>query len=160
MCCGFLMTGRGQFTLVDEDVMEELDGTNWKRDSKNHYVKRNVGPIQKRRVEYLHRRIMGAPTGLEVDHKNRIRWDNRRGNLRIATISQNRGNKLRHARSRASQYKGVRMVNHSVKWEARTSSNGKDIRMGIFETEIEAAAAYNDYALKTFGEFSCLNQIK
>jgi len=37
---------------------------------------------------------------------------------------------------------------------------GKRIWLGYYETEIQAAMAYNRYAHKEFGEFACYNRFE
>jgi hypothetical protein len=45
-------------------------------------------------------------------------------------------------------------------WRAAASYNGKGKHIGCYATEIEAALAYNEFAIKHFGEFARLNIIK
>lgn len=157
MGCGFIMLGRGKFTLVDEDVMVMFEGSNWSHEARG-YVKRNSGPAKKRVVQYLHRIIMSPPDGMEVDHRNRRKPDNRRENLRICTAAQNIANNPKRSHNFASQYKGVRRNASGAMWQARSTKDGKDILIGSrFKTEIEAARAYNEWAVKNYGEFACLN---
>lgn len=52
------------------------------------------GYIDKRHQAF-HRLIMGSPKGLEIDHINGNRLDNRRVNLRIVTRDENRQNRTR-----------------------------------------------------------------
>lgn len=101
---------------------------------------------------YMHRLIMGNPEGYLVDHKNGDTLDNRRSNLRICTKSQNAQN------IKKAGYKGVSMYpNH--KYRAYIVIHNKQINLGVFDTEIEAAKAYNSAAKKYFGEFASLNQV-
>lgn len=104
------------------------------------------------------RTIAGEPDGV-VDHKNGITLDNRRSNLRHATLSQNAGN--RRIKMGKSKYKGVTCTKGKLqkKWKARIGNNGERIVLGNFYTEIEAARAYNKAAMAKWGEFAYLNQI-
>ena len=89
------------------------------------------------------------PSGA-LDHKNRIRDDNRMANLRPATRSQNRANStVVHNKS------GFRGASRYGKrhWEARIVIDGKRRHLGIFGTPMEASAAYMAYAKEHFGEF-------
>ena len=120
--CGFMMLGRGQFTLVDEDVMVELECFNWALHS-GGYVHRQTGPAKKRVPEYLHRRIMGAASDVQVDHRHHNRRDNRRSELRVCSLTQNKGNMLRHSDNGTSRFKGVRKRPTRRKWDARSQDD-------------------------------------
>lgn len=158
--CGFLMTGRGKFTLVDELKMEEMEIFKWSEND-NGYVKSQFKKNESgvRKIIYLHRLVSNCQVELEVDHKNRNRQDNRAENLRICTTSQNRGNIAVTSRNKTSRFKGVCKKPGRTSWLARGRVNGKQKLLGCFKTELEAAQCYNDWAIKAFGEFACLNKI-
>lgn len=98
----------------------------------------------------------------QVDHEDRVRTNHRIANLRLATPGQNRGNteKQSHNRGRlcTSVYKGVYWIQRTQKWKVTISHDGSSIHLGVFDSEIEAAMAYNTAARATFGEFACLNE--
>ena len=104
----------------------------------------------------LHRLIMDAPAGTHVDHINGDPLDNRRCNLRIATPQQNQCNSRKHKRG-TSTFKGVSRNRDSGRWRAYIVKDRKQINLGSFATELEAADAYDKAALAIFGEFACLN---
>jgi hypothetical protein len=110
-----------------------------------------------RRHIFLHRWLLGEPDGL-VDHRNGKTLDCRRENLRVATHSQNQANKRgRKMSNRTARFKGVSLDPKSGKWRARIAVNKKDISLGTFLTQTEAARAYDAAALEHFGEFAWLN---
>lgn len=83
----------------------------------------------------MHRLISNCPDGMEVDHINRERLDNRRSNLRICTKTQNAINQgLRSSNS--SGYTGVRK--HGTGWQAFITADHKQILLGTFR-DIEDA---------------------
>jgi hypothetical protein len=98
---------------------------------------------------YMHGSI---PFGMEVDHKNRDTTDTRIENLRLATSSQNRANRIINNSSK-SGLKGA----HSGRrggYCARITCQGKVHHLGSFQTAEEAHAAYVEAAQRLFGEFA------
>lgn len=98
---------------------------------------------------------MNTPKGMDTDHINHDRIDNRKSNLRICTASQNGSN--RSIVSSKSGFKGVTFHKHKSKWMSVTRHNGKQIHIGYYDTPEEAAKAYDKKARKLKGEFSCTN---
>ncbi len=96
----------------------------------------------------------------EIDHKNRVRSDNKWTNLRECTTQQNRANSSMRS-DNTSGYKGVSMCerNESAKrpWNAFISYNRKSINLGLFETSEEAARAYDAKAIELFGDYAAIN---
>jgi len=86
--------GRGRFTLVDEDDFRKHSKFKWflcitgcAVRSENYKQAKDSG--RKRQRIYLHREINKTPPGFHTDHINHDRLDNRKANLRTATVSQN-----------------------------------------------------------------------
>ena len=90
-----------------------------------------------------------------IDHINGVRDDNRIENLRASDQRLNQGN--RKAQKSTSQYKGVRWDFSG--WRAAITVNQKEVSLGRYRTEEEAARAYNRRAIQVFGEHALLNQI-
>lgn len=106
----------------------------------------------------LHRLIINAKTGDIVDHINHNPMDNRECNLRLCTSSQNSMNR---SKSYHKKYKGVSLDNRTPPlpnpWKAQIMLNYRNIHVGRFKTEMQAAQAYDEAAIKYFGEFADLN---
>lgn len=94
------------------------------------------------------------PKGI-VDHKNMDRGDNRIENLRLATYSDN--NRNRFYGKGSSKYQGVHFHSKNKNWIAQITKDKKNIHIGCFETELEAAKAYDKKAIELFGEFAYTN---
>jgi hypothetical protein len=91
----------------------------------------------------------------DVDHINGVKDDNRWGNLRPATRSQNNGNS-RLRTDNTSGLKGVSFSKERQKWTAQIGIHGKQTSLGRFETREAAYAAYAAAAHRHFGEFARL----
>ncbi len=112
------------------------------------------------RTIYLHREIVGAEPGVEVDHRDGDGLNNRRANLRVTTHRLNLANQRTQQRPKSSRFKGVSFYKRDGRWEASIKVDGRKRRLGCFDDEIEAAKAYNAAALAAWGEFARLNEIK
>lgn len=105
--------------------------------------------------KYIHRIILGAKKGEIVDHANMNTYDNRRFNLRITNKSGNELNKKKRAGPHGSKYKGVvfkKEASRRLKWCAKITINKKNYHIGHYETEVEAAIAYNNFGIKNAGK--------
>ncbi len=146
----YIPLGDGSFALVDAADYQWLSQYTW-RPTGGGYARARVGD---KRI-FMHRLIMQPPPGKVVDHYNGNRRDNRRGNLRACTQGENNRNK-RKVRG-VSRYKGVSWYPDRHKWRAQIRHNGRIIRLGWFDDEIEAAWAYDRAAREYFGAFAYLN---
>ena len=102
------------------------------------------------------------PGQMQIDHKNRIKTDNRFGNLRLADSAQNQHNigkqRSRDGGEAKSRYKGVTYVRdrhgNLAYIIARISLYGQRIYLGSFETEEQAYTAYCEAAERLHKEFA------
>lgn len=92
----------------------------------------------------------------DIDHINGNPLDNRLTNLRHATRSENMANS-RPARGKSSKYLGVSFEKSRGKWAAELTRHYKKHRLGRFDSEVEAAKAYDDAAKHLHGDYAHLN---
>lgn len=115
--------------------------------------------IQNNLLGYLHHFIAGhPPLGDQVDHINRNRLDNRRSNLRLCSRSENQHNKPMQSNN-TSGFKGVYFDKKYNVYKANIVVNNKRIYLGCFKILQEAGKAYDEAAIKYFGDFACTNEM-
>lgn len=148
-------SGKSFKVQIDPENVEKVLNKSWHG---NRYL---ATEIPNGKPQYLHIFLFGkAPNGFEWDHISGDRFDNRRCNLRIATKLQNAANRLMQ-KNNTSGYKGVKVRRHGKTnpFRARIRVNRTLIQLGTFPDKISAALAYNNAAIKYFGEYAKLNKI-
>jgi hypothetical protein len=95
--------------------------------------------------------VYGEWPTVEIDHKDGNKLNNAISNLRLATTSQNQGNRKRPS-TNSTGYKGV---SRQDRWyRAKITHNGVKHNLGLFKTPEEAYAVYCAKAKELFGEFA------
>ncbi len=146
---------QGKFALVDDEDFERINQYKWYagKNKRTYYAGRH---FCSRTTIRMHRVIMNAPKGMEVDHRDGNGLNNCKGNLRFCTQSQNQQNQ-QALQGGTSLYKGVSSHTKDKKWRACITLNSKTYYLGNFYNEIKAALAYDEKAKELFGEFAYLN---
>lgn len=164
--------GKGKYTLVDGDYDGEyFSQFRWYLNNYGYVIGQVNGE-----GTYLHQAVIGyRKVGLEADHINRDKLDNRSCNLRLVSHSVNMKNrdswKLKAPRAHNTSsrktgppnklgYRGVGRNTYSYKGRRiHTSFYAKYGRkhLGSFETAIEAAKAYDSYSKQLYGSRAFTN---
>lgn len=145
----------GMFTIVDTaDAHLVTGGHRWRVNS-HGYAIRGGGRARIPAVS-MHRLILCAPKGSEVDHINGDKLDNRRSNLRLCAHAENLRNSAPY-RNNTSGFKGVTWHTQSCKWRATIKVNYRQISLGLYASAIEAAHAYDEAARAHFGPYARIN---
>lgn len=92
-----------------------------------------------------------------MDHINGDRSDNRISNLRPASRTQNSQNLSKPSHGLTSGFKGVHFCSSKKKWTAQICVNKKRSHLGRFQSQEQAAAAYDWSATMHFGDFAKTN---
>ena len=149
---------QGQVALIDDEDYELVSQykwhAHWNLHGKSYYAKTDIRKTDGTFGSLLmHRLIMNAQKGEQVDHINHDTLDNRKSELRFCSYAQNQYNQGRRSNN-TSGCKGVSLHKPSGKWLARIRWDGERIHIGIFPTLEEAYDAYCKAAFELHGEFA------
>lgn len=146
----------GGHVLVDDADWELVSQHQWRcHEPVKGYPYAFYG--EHRRTVFLHRLIMGAAAGQQVDHINGNGLDCRRANLRICDAAQNQWNSKLRSDNR-SGFKGVHAQSPDGKWTVTIKVRGRLIYLGHYDNVDDAARAYDRAARAYHGEFALCNQ--
>jgi hypothetical protein len=143
--------GDGCYAYVDAADYEWLNQWTWHQGWSGYAARGDGG-----KTILMHRQIMQPPEGMLVDHIDGNGGNNCRCNLRICTHQENQRN-MRKQKRAVSRFKGAFYDKRYDRWYSRYRYGGKYQFLGYFDTEIEAAQAYDLAAVQWFGEFANLN---
>jgi len=152
---------QGKYALVDDADYDRINKYNWYF-THYGYAARKTPKAERDKgrasVIYMHREILNAMEGSDVDHVDGNRLNNQSNNLRICSRSENLRNQ-RKAKNTTSKYKGVCWQERDKKWQVYIYHGKKNHYLGYFDKEEDAAGAYNEEAIKHHGEYAYLNKI-
>jgi hypothetical protein len=137
-------------SIQDAARVRSIPWAAWKTD-KQWYARGMGGRL------YLHRYILDAKPGDEIDHQDRNGLNCTRSNMRFSTSSQNKCNRGKMSNN-TSGYKGVRWSKQKRKWQAVITYEKRTYHAGFFDNKKEAALAYDRRALEVHGQYAKTNE--
>lgn len=141
---------QNKITIIDDEDFELISQYKWYYG--NRYALSGSKIKGKQCTVYMHRLVMNAQEGDEVDHINLDKLDNRKLNLRFCTRSGNMQNSKKH-KNNTSGHKGVYWNKYAKKWRAQIVLNYKLIYLGYFKNIEDAVDAYAKASKKYHKEF-------
>ena len=150
---------QGKIALIDDEDWDLVSGYRWHAcTTPRHntwyaqaHTRRADGTWTKIK---MHRLILGlTDPRVHTDHIDGDGLNNRRGNLRACSNSENQRNRGSQANN-TSGFKGVSWDKETGKWAANIRVNGKQKRLGRHDTPEEAYQAYCDASIELHGEFA------
>jgi hypothetical protein len=148
----FTLDRRNGCLIRMKPAQERKDRENFKTDYR--YVSINGTQYFEHRLIWMLTNRQHIPSGMDVDHINRDKLDNRPENLRLATSGQNQAN-AGIRRNNRTGYKGV--FRAGAKFRAAIRVCGTRRYLGTFDSGPAAAMAYDGAALAAFGEYAMTN---
>lgn len=139
------LTSKNEPFFIDKDDYELIKDYTWYMNDQGYIVDKN----RKRGNIRMHRLIMSQYyniDGFDIDHiRENSRNDNRKGNLRVVTRSQNNMNR---------KYDGVTYIKHINKWKAFLWKDGHYYSFGYYKAKEDAINARKNGEKIYYGENS------
>ncbi|NMF00054.1 HNH endonuclease [Aneurinibacillus aneurinilyticus] len=133
-------------TKIDTEDLPKVKSfpNSWVAHLSSGYVYANAGirVDGKQKTIKLHRFILDAPDGFDVDHINHDTLDNRKSNLRVVTRAQNSQNRKGSRSDKKTE--GGRNISWDEtrkRWEVNVTSGGKRVYIGMYKNLEDAEAA-------------------
>ena len=152
------ITSKGESFIFDKQDYETAVTRAWcisrngSCDGKQYVVARGDDG----RIILFSRTIIELDDDSFVDHRNGNTLDNRRCNLREASVADNARNTSLRSDNKTG-YKGVGFLPHNGRYRAYIGVDGRFISLGNYDDPKDAARAYDEAARFYFGDFACVN---
>ena len=141
----------GTYFFFDKEDYDKIKNYSWSYDGRYVIAHSLKDDMYNTNIIRLHRVVMDVnEENIEIDHKNLIRYDCRKCNLRKANRMENAANK-NCANLSPTGITGVRREHN--KWLATIKYNKKNYRLGLFDNIEDAITARIEAEKKFFGEF-------
>ena len=152
----------GYQLLVDRADIERIRASTW-----SIFWNQELPVFQTRVREGLRLIRMNLPRFLlrplkgefVVGREGRAEWDYRKSAFLVCDSMTRAARLGKRKHKTSSRFKGVSFSTKLQMWTASIRPSGKSIHLGTFNSEIEAARAYNQAALQYFGPLAFLNDV-
>lgn len=146
---------KGYEALIDAEDALRVAGFNWSSQPSGKTVYAHRSEVRGGRSYgvRLHRVLIDAPDGMEVDHIDGDGLNNRKANLRLATHAENCMNR-RVPVTNSSGLKGVSWHKGQRQWVAKIKVSGITVHIGSFNCPEQAHTAYCEAAARMHGKFA------
>lgn len=162
-----IQLSQGQSALVDDEDYDFLIQWKWharkakvKGKEYSYYARRNVWDGATNHTILMHREILCPANDEWIDHKDRNGLNNQRKNLRFCNRFTNAFNQETSNQKTKSKYRGVTQNKGCKSFVATLVYKGKRFYLGSYSSAKEAALAWNEAAIRYYGEFARLNIIE
>lgn len=143
---------KNKSAIVDDEDYEYLSKYHWYCSSSG-YANRHpkmVRGVRKGKI-MMHREVMNTPDGMQTDHINGNKLDNRKSNLRIVNSAQNIWNSTLKSKG-VTGIKNVSISNDG--YQVRVMKNGKRYFLGVFKDLSKAVLVAEKARNKYYGEYA------
>jgi len=137
----YILLNKGKSTSIDDEDYDKVKKYHWCVNDRGYVVCFFKDKKSKKNIQLkLHRFIMDAPKGKNIDHIDRNTLNNQKNNLRFASQLENVLNRKVFSNNK-SGYTGVSWEKANRKWRAQIGINKKEFFLGLFSTKNEAIEA-------------------
>lgn len=134
------------FDLEDYELIKDIA---WNLNDQGYMLGGIVGNSKK--LIRMHRLIMCVNSNVIIDHKNQIRYDNRKSNLRI---SNKQLNGINRGVNKNNKLKTKGVYEQNGKYVASITVNKEKNIIGYYSNLTDASNAYKDKCIEIFGEYA------
>ncbi|MGE0762370.1 MAG: AP2 domain-containing protein [Bdellovibrionales bacterium] len=160
----YIPVNKGYRAKIDAEDYDRVMQHTWRvirKDSGRLKVVTNIMTNKGNRQVSLGQFLMNPPKGKMVYPRRFMDGlDYRKSNLIVCTMKERQRILPKSRHHGSSRFKGVSYIQSLKRWRASIKVNGKSISLGVYESEFEAADAYNRAAREHFGDMAYQNPLR